>query len=256
MRDFTLRRLELLYQAIIQNGYCIITYADYTFQNFEKGKYVILRHDVDARPQRALQVARLENKYGIKGSYYIRNKASVYQKDIITEIVSLGHEIGYHYEDLSAHKGDYVAAISSFELFLNELRTIYPVKTICMHGSPLSRYDNRELWNKYDYRAFGIHAELYKDTSFSRHWYLTDTGRGWNSRFRIRDKVDSPYRIAITSTMNLIQLFHERKLPPRIMMNIHPQRWSDDVKGWLFEILSQSAKNVVKFFFINTFRKL
>lgn len=252
MRDFTLQRLESLYTAILQSGYGIIPYEDYASQKFKKGKYVIMRHDVDAKPQRALALARLENKFGIRGSYYIRNKPGVYKKDITAEIASLGHEIGYHYEDLSANKGDQASAIRSFELFLKELRTMYPVKTICMHGSPLSRYDNRELWKKYDYRNFGIQAELYMDTCFNRHWYLTDTGRGWNSRFSIRDKVDSPYMIHVSSTISLIQLFTERKLPPRIMMNIHPQRWSDNVKGWLFEILSQSTKNIVKLFIINT----
>jgi len=47
-------------------------------------------------------------------------------------------------------------AIEDFRINLDKFRAIYPVKTICMHGSPLSKFDNRLLWEKYDYRDFGI----------------------------------------------------------------------------------------------------
>ncbi len=60
MRDFTLRRLEELYQAIMRNGYSIISYEHYVMQYPVRGKYVILRHDVDAKPIQALKAALLE----------------------------------------------------------------------------------------------------------------------------------------------------------------------------------------------------
>ena len=41
--------------------------------------------------------------------------------------------------------------VEDFRFYLDKFRNIYPVKTICMHGSPLSKYDNRLLWEKYDY---------------------------------------------------------------------------------------------------------
>lgn len=255
MRDFTFQRLEILYRTILESGYLMITYAEYVTGKFDNKRYVIVRHDVDAKPERALKIAELEHRFGIRGSYYIRNKRSVYRKEIISNIARLGHEIGYHYEDLSINKGNYSAAICSFKLFLNDLRTIYPVTTICMHGSPMSRYDNRELWNIFDYRIFGIHAELYKDTNFGRHWYLTDTGRGWNSKFSVRDKVNSPYQIPVEDTPDLVRLFKENKLPAKIMMNIHPQRWADDAKGWAMEMIMQKIKNPVKLLFIYLLQK-
>jgi len=36
-------------------------------------------------------------------------------------------------------------AIDDFRLNLEKLQKLYPVKTICMHGSPLSKWDNRDL---------------------------------------------------------------------------------------------------------------
>ena len=58
--------------------------------------------------------------------------------------------------------------------------TLSPVKTICMHGSPLSKWDNRDLWKRYNYRDFGIIAEPYFDLDFDEVFYITDTGRSWN----------------------------------------------------------------------------
>jgi len=68
-------------------------------------------------------------------------------------------------------------AIKSFEINLSALRKIAPVKTICMHGSPLSKYDNRKIWEKYDYRDYGIIAEPYFDIDFNEVFYMTDKGR-------------------------------------------------------------------------------
>ncbi len=62
--------------------------------------FVILRHDVDARPQNSLRLARLEHTLGIQGTYYFRIPHT-FQPSIIQEIASLGHEIGYHYETLA-----------------------------------------------------------------------------------------------------------------------------------------------------------
>jgi hypothetical protein len=81
-------------------------------------------------------------------------------------------------------------ALDDFRLNLEKLRKLYPVKTICMHGSPLSKWDNRDLWKRYDYRDYGIIAEPYFDLDFDEVFYLTDTGRSWNnSKASVRDKV-------------------------------------------------------------------
>jgi uncharacterized protein (UPF0276 family) len=53
-------------------------------------------------------------------------------------------------------KGDFQKAVGHFKEQLERLRRIYPVKTICMHGSPMSRHCERDLWERYSYRDFGI----------------------------------------------------------------------------------------------------
>jgi len=145
---------------------------------------------------------------------YFRVVPESFDPVVIKEISGLGHEIGYHYEDLSMAArsmgvrnrdarssplpGDLLEkGIAQFESNLEKLRELAPVKTICMHGSQLSKWDNRRLWEKYDYRDFGIAGEPYFDVDYSRVLYITDTGRSWNKRdASICDKVNSGFSMA------------------------------------------------------------
>ena len=138
-------------------------------------------------------------------------------------------------------------AICDFERNLEKFRKLYPVKTICMHGSPLSKWDNRDLWKRYNYRDFGIIAEPYFDIDYDEVFYITDTGRAWNnSKVSVRDKVASRFDIDIKSGLHLIELILKNKLPDKIMLNVHPQRWFDYGYNWYKELLMQNVKNVVK----------
>ncbi len=61
-----------------------------------------------------------------------------------------------------------------------------------MHGSPVSKWDSRLIWKKYDYKKLGIIGEPYFDVDFSKVLYLTDTGRRWDGeKVSIRDKIDN-----------------------------------------------------------------
>ena len=80
---------------------------------------VILRHDVDLLPQNSLQTAIIENKLDIKYSYYFCIVKESNQPKIIEKIRDLGHEIGYHYEDLKLADGNMEKAYESFVENLN-----------------------------------------------------------------------------------------------------------------------------------------
>ncbi len=261
MRDFTSDTLRHLLSSFISAGYSFATVAGYRHDPVTPA--VILRHDVDARPGNAMECARMESGMGITGSYYFRTVPGSFDEHVIREISRLGHEIGYHYEDLAATKGDYEKAIRLFEENLAKLRRLAPVESICMHGSPLSRHDNRKLWERYSYGDFGINAEVYLDTDFRKVHYLTDTGRRWNGdRYSVRDRVPADagtgtkendrkkepgvaeYRYR--STFDIIKAAETRTLPPVIMMTLHPQRWNNSFLPWIYEIAWQNTKNVVK----------
>ncbi|MBC8179926.1 hypothetical protein H8E88_02270 [candidate division KSB1 bacterium] len=176
--DFTKEKYTQLLKALQDRGFFFMIFEQ--FIQSPRDRFVILRHDVDKLPENSLLTAQIENDLGIKGTYYFRAVPESYDEKIIRQIAELGHEIGYHYENLTTTKGNLQLAIEDFRSNLEMLRKLYPVKTICMHGSPLSKYDNRKMWEEYDYRDFGLIGEPYFDVNFSEVLYLTDTGRRWD----------------------------------------------------------------------------
>ncbi|NLO11353.1 MAG: hypothetical protein GX122_02910 [Candidatus Cloacimonetes bacterium] len=244
-KDFTVKAYEALLLALQKAGYQVQTFAQ--FLEMPQERVVILRHDVDKMPLNSLAFAALEKKLGMLASYYFRMVPVSYKPSIIKAVAGMGHEIGYHYEDMDFAKGDKDRAMASFTLNLMLLRELAPISTICMHGSPLSRYDNRDLWQDYSYREHGIIGEPYFDIDYTQVLYLTDTGRSWNNRdASIRDKVDTPFNYEIKSTFHLIELIQGNELPDKIMINTHPQRWNDGWQAWMKELVAQKLKNVVK----------
>lgn len=247
--DFTFKKFSELLDCFIKKGYSFCSLEDYN--NCSSTKTVILRHDVDASPVHSFYTALLENKRSIKGTYYFRITRKSNDPGIIKEICSMGHEIGYHYEDLSLANGDKEKALLSFQRNLEYFRTFYPVKTICMHGSPYSRWDNRDLWKYYSYRDFGIILEPYLDLSYDQILYLTDTGRKWNGdKSSIRDRIYQEnfnlLKERIKTTDDILSAASANELPEQILITIHPQRWSDNLFKWTFEFSLQSIKNIVK----------
>lgn len=248
--DFTFAIYKHFLSILYESGYSFQTFFDYIGN--PKLKSIVLRHDVDQYPQNALQMALMENDLGVNASYYFRVVPESFDENIMKQVAAMGHEIGYHYEDLAIADGDQERAIIHFENQLERFRRFYPVKTICMHGSPLSKHDNRDLWKYYNYRDFGIIGEPYFDVDFSDVFYITDTGRKWNyTGASVRDRVQSGFDISIRSTDHLIQMARERKLPNRIMINVHPQRWFNFGPRWVQEFLLQNLKNVIKSALIN-----
>lgn len=246
-QDFLFSVYDELLEAIQSDGYKPTTYLDFLTNPPKNEKVFVLRHDVDRLPANALTMAKLQYKRGIKATYYWRIVSESYDENIIREVVDLGHELGFHYEDLTLAKGDKKKAIELFEKNLEQFRKFYPVKTICMHGSPFTKWDNREVWKEYDYRQFGIEGEPYFDTNFGEVFYVTDTGRKWNEEaISVRDRVDSGFSIPITSTFDLIDKINGGALPQLAMHNVHPHRWSGTQVAWLKEIVGQNLKNEIK----------
>jgi hypothetical protein len=247
MSDFTLK----IYIQLISN----FKNHNYKFQTIEKyliepsAKVLILRHDVDKRPVNSLVFAELENNLNVKSTYYFRLTKDSFNEEIIKKIVKLGHEIGYHYEDLALAKGDFEKAIYSFKKNLGILRKYYPVKTVCMHGSPLSAWNNIKLWEKYKLEEFGIIGEPYISSEFKEFFYLTDTGRKWNNnKFNFRDKINSGYNINICDSRDISGNLMKNKLPDKIIISTHPQRWDNNYFKWTQEFVYQNIKNIIKYF--------
>jgi len=97
-------------------------------------KYIILRHDVDYDLDAALRLAVLENKYDIHATYFLLLTADMYNvmnSTIITDLWTLGHRVGLHYdiakdsdvfrqsEILSIKGGGYISEIAAHNPSVN-----------------------------------------------------------------------------------------------------------------------------------------
>lgn len=252
MKDFTYSILSDLIREFVKHNYSIQTFEQFVLT--PSFRTIIIRHDIDRFPSNALKMTSMEKDLGIQTTYFFRTVNNVFKEKIIRSVVDFGHEVAYHYEDLTLAKGDFDKAIISFKSNLSRIRKYYPCKTICMHGSPLSKWDNKKLWShrdafgkKYDYRDFGIIADTSLDINYDEVFYITDNGMGWNKTdTSIRDKVESKFNIPIRSSEHFIELIKENKLPDKIMLNAHPDTFFDPGVKWLLNYSLIKSKNIVK----------
>lgn len=280
MIDFTLAAYKQLLLTLKQVGYSFYTFEDWC-DGKAHGQSVILRHDVDLKVANSLIIAGIEAELGIRATYYFRVVPQSNQPEIIKSIAGLGHEIGYHYEDLSLFHGDVEKSIDHFKTQLHYFRQFYPVRTICMHGSPTSKWDNRDIWKAYNYHDFGIVGEPYFDflgvvpsNVNQKKSYFTDTARMWDGdKYNLRDKPTTGHKFTsansdainskkvtgstskknnlsecnrIHSTFDLIDCLQTKQSRNVIMITTHPQRWTDNYVDWFFEFMKQKVKNQIK----------
>jgi len=249
MRDFTLKLYENLLTTLKLKGFIVQPIDNY--QN-EQQNTIILRHDIDAKPYKALSMALIEHKCDISSSFFFKIQPDILIPEIVQQIATLDHKIGYHYEDLVRNHGNYSKAISDFERNLDLMRKVVPVTSICADGNPLSKYNNLWLWEKYDYRKFGIECEIYLDVDYNKIAYYTDTSRCWDgNKYNVWDHVNSERAWPqYHSTFDIMHAINKGSFPVVSEINIHPQRWSDSYSEWLIELCTQNIKNIAKYIMV------
>lgn len=230
MRDFSHQMYIHLLKQLQDAGYQFQTLSGYIDAPLRRS--VILRHDIDITAISALRLARLEKQEGIRGSYYFRTTRFSYRPQMMREIAALGHEIGYHYEDLTRNDGNMDLAIRDFRDNLARFREIVPVRTVCMHGRSGSPYDNRDIWKQHDLADFDLIAEPYISLDFDKILYMSDTTQKWDgNKIALRDKVKSSLNLSFRTTRDIFDNIN--KLPDHIMITIHPELWTQTLPGWL-----------------------
>ena len=117
-----------------------------------------------------------------------------------------------------------------------------------MHGSPLLKWKDSDLWDDYDYEDFDVVAEAFLSFKDKKIQYYTDTSRRWDShRTNVRDKVETKLKsVEVKTTFDLIDTIP--RIDNDIYINVHPQRWDDNLISWAYQKVSQNIKNLGKFF--------
>jgi hypothetical protein len=246
--DFTLHKYKNLCCSALDSGYRIMTVLAVLQNSGNGGNVLVMRHDVDRLEGRAFRMALLEESMGIQATYYFR-KAGFSRSNIIKAIADMKHEIGFHYEVLDEARGNPELAIRLFDLELNQLRRMANVDTICMHGNPMTKWINYDLWKYYDFHKMGLKGEAY--LSLKDICYLSDTGRNWDMARKIKDILPSGrlpqtlYSGKLFTTDNVIE-FIKSGLAPRIYITVHPERWSYSLGTWVADEIKDAGVNTVK----------
>jgi hypothetical protein len=118
-----------------------------------------------------------------------------------------------------------------------------------MHGRPLSKYDNLELWKKHDFNDFGLAGEAYLSVDNSLN-YFSDTGRTWDLGSNMRDYIPGKNeQVFAHTTDDLIGLI-ERKALNNFYILTHPERWPSSFIGWSLYFSVDLVVNLGKKFLI------
>jgi hypothetical protein len=248
-RDFTLEVYKKLLQAIGDTGREVLPLKEYLSRKAAKTAFFILRHDVDRRPRHALEMARAEQELGLCSTYYFRMRRGVFKADIIKEIARLGHEVGYHYEVLDKARGSMRVAERIFREELERFRELTEIRTACMHGNPLTPWDNRDFWKGHALSSFDLLGEAYLSVTDRDLFYVTDTGRGYDrERFNLQDgfpeKGPKPL-LSISGTADLIGAIREKRVE-KLYIQIHPNRWSWKMGQWYRQLGEDMVLNSLK----------
>ncbi|MFQ5575670.1 MAG: hypothetical protein ACE5G8_01640 [Anaerolineae bacterium] len=253
--DFTLAKYAQLCRAITQLNRPVMTVEQFLRAGCPHQPLIVLRHDVDRAPAAALRMAQLEARLGMRASYYFRTTRAVFKAPIIARLHRLGHEVGYHYEVLVRAGGNPTRAIEQFAAELARFRRLAPVHTISMHGSPLSRWNNLDLWQTHRFERFDLLGDATLSIDYRNLYYFTDTGRSWApGPFNLRDRPPArqPER-PIHATDDLIRFLTAPPACP-VIISAHPNRWAAGWPGWVAGAAADWAVNRLKWIAAQTRR--
>lgn len=230
--------------------------------NEDLSRYLVLKHDVETNVAKALIMARIEQKYGHRGSYYVQAYLMNDEKNIemLSEMQKMGHEISYHYDVMDSCKGDLDKAIAEFdsnaELFE---KNGFRLKTLCQHGNPVVERvgytSNRDFFRKERvqrlYPEFSDIMVDFESKYKTEYLYFSDAGRHFQLIFDPinNDIINSDDKNVLYEDLN--RLFGALSNEQGNIISTHPHRWTNSalvysVKAVAFKVIKATAKLLVK----------
>lgn len=178
--EFTYRAYENLVRLLWSHGYEINGYHDW--ETAERS--VILRHDIDYEPRKAVELARLEHRIGARSTYFVLLTSEFYNVfsggcfRCIEEIAACGHTVGLHFDEVRypelAGKADAVCEKILAECRALESATGIEITTVSMHRPSKAILEA-------DLQIPGI-VNSYGNVFFREFKYLSDSRRRWREQ--------------------------------------------------------------------------
>ena len=168
---------ELLIKNLLENRYQFITISEYK-KLLSKGKYIIIRHDIDSDVDIAKRMFEIEKKYNVRTTFYFRT--CTFDRQLMLEINDFGSEVGYHFEEIATYVKKH--KLKSRKQILENMPDIqrmfvdniqrfedeFDIKlsSIAAHGDFINRkykIVNNELFDKRMRKKFSNIVEAYDD---------------------------------------------------------------------------------------------
>lgn len=176
--NFTYDAYEDLILSLKEYGYQFVSYHNYEHLK----RCIIMRHDIDYSIEKAVELAKLEEKVGIQSTYFALVSTPFYNvlssevKEQLDCIVSLGHEIGLHFDEVNYNEVYYqniggVPNAIQKEIRLMESALNRDIKAVSMH-----RPSKETLQANYD---LGEIVNSYGKEFFDEFKYVSDSRRRW-----------------------------------------------------------------------------
>lgn len=165
--------------------------AKYRFVGFaevvREEQSILWRHDVDFSPQRARALARIEAEEGVRGTYFVLLHSEFYNAlerevvQVFTEIASLGHAIGLHFD--AQFYGDHaeIEAMLQMERHLLETTLGVPIDVFSWHNTFRGNWIESVAAS-----SVGGMVNAYSSEIRNRFSYISDSHGVWRFR-RLHD---------------------------------------------------------------------
>ena len=222
-----------------ESGLTSVTAKD-ILKSKNKDSFIILKHDVETNPLKALRLAQIENKYSHKGTYYVQayllnNKSNI---KILKKIQELGHEVSYHHDVMDSNKGDINKAEIEFKENVELFEAHgFKIETVCQHGNPIIERvgytSNRDFFRDpritKEYHNIAEIMVNFKNKINKNYEYISDAGFNWNVIFdpENNDVIKSDDKNILLG--NLDEVLNRIKMKENMIISTHPHRWEKNL---------------------------
>lgn len=230
--------------------------------------YLVLKHDVETDVAKALTLAKIEQKHGHRGSYYVQAYLldSAENVKMLHEMQDMGHEISYHYDVMDSTKGNLDRAIEEFEANRKRFEDNgFSLSTLCQHGNPIVERvgytSNRDFFRSERvqalYPALSDIMVNFKEMHQTDYTYYSDAGRKFKMIYDplTNDIVNSDDKNVIYKDLDALLPAID---PSGAIISTHPHRYTGSAilyvcKAAIFNVVKFVAKLLAKVPFMKKF---
>lgn len=197
-QSFSRKSYVKLIQTILSKGFLFVDLE--SFDPDSANKQVILRHDVDYSPQKALELAKIDRSVGVSSIFFFLvrghwyNFFGHYTQQAVREIQAMGFPIGLHYapppEIDNTLEAQHNQLLMDFSLMSSEFPSVYPA--FSWHVPPPL------VLHEGEFKAPDGLLDMYSERFFSQAKYVSDSS--------LRNSYEYLMQIFISGEFKVVQL--------------------------------------------------